>query len=56
MYLTANQNWERQNFCAALAYTLESTGFNVEYHAVKDDMKPVIEGYKTLKRKPRFCS
>jgi len=49
MYLTANQNWERQNFCAALAYTLESTGFNVEYHAVKGDMKPVIEGYKTLK-------
>ena len=49
MYLTANQNWERQNFCAALAYTLESTGFNVKYHAVKGDMKPVIEGYKTLK-------
>ena len=49
MYLTANQNWERQNFCAALAYTLESTGFNVKFHAVKGDMKPVIEGYKTLK-------
>jgi hypothetical protein len=32
--ITANVNWERQNFVAALCHTLEGVGFNVAYKNV----------------------
>ena len=47
-HLTANQNWERQNYNAALCHTLESAGFKVTYQNVKGDTKAAIEAYQLL--------
>jgi len=51
MHLSANQNWERQNYNAALCHTLESAGFNVGYKSVVSDVgdtKAAIEAYQQL--------
>ena len=57
MHLSANQNWERQNSCAALAYTLESTGFNVTYKNVVAETgstQAAIEAYQQLNDERAF--
>ena len=49
--ITANVNWERQNFVAALCHTLEGVGFNVGYKSVVSevgDTKAAIEAYQQL--------
>jgi hypothetical protein len=49
--ITANVNWERQNFCAALCHTLEGVGFNVAYKNVvteTGDTKAAIEAYQQV--------
>ncbi|HQV23106.1 MAG TPA: hypothetical protein PLJ88_08480, partial [Agitococcus sp.] len=49
--ITANVNWERQNFVAALCHTLESVGFNVSYQKVvpeTGDTKAAIEMYQAV--------
>ena len=47
--ITANVNWERQNFVAALCHTLESVGFNVSYQNVVPETgstQAAIEAYQ----------
>jgi hypothetical protein len=55
--ITANVNWERQNFCAALCHTLEGVGFNVAYKNVvteTGDTKAAIEAYQQLNDERAF--
>ena len=55
--ITANVNWERQNFVAALCHTLESVGFNVSYQNVVPETgstQAAIEAYQVLNEKRAF--
>ncbi|WP_297923629.1 hypothetical protein [uncultured Agitococcus sp.] len=55
--ITANVNWERQNFCAALCHTLEGVGFNVSYQNVVPETgstKAAIEAYQQLNDERAF--
>ena len=55
--ITANVNWERQNFVAALCHTLEGVGFNVTYKKVVPEIgstQVVIEAYQILNEKRAF--
>jgi len=57
MHLSANQNWERQNYNAALCHTLESAGFNVTYKNVvtqTGDTQAAIEAYQLLNETRAF--
>jgi len=57
MHLSANQNWERQNYNAALCHTLESAGFNVSYQNVVPETgstQAAIEAYQILNEKRAF--
>ena len=53
-HLTANINWERQNYNAALCHTLESAGFNVTYQEAKGNMRDVIAGYQVINEQRAF--
>jgi putative DNA primase/helicase len=56
-HLTANQNWERQNFVAALCHTLEGVGFNVSYQKVVPETgstQAAIEAYQLLNETRAF--
>ena len=46
--IQSNQNWERQNFNAALCYALEATRFNVTYHETKGDVTACRALYQTI--------
>ena len=55
--ITANVNWERQNFVAALCHTLEGVGFNVTYKKVVPEIgstQVVIEAYQLLNETRAF--
>ena len=55
--ITANVNWERQNFVAALCHTLEGVGFNVSYQNVVPETgstQAAIEAYQILNEKRAF--
>jgi hypothetical protein len=55
--ITANVNWERQNFCPALCYTLEGVGFNVAYKNVVPETgstQAAIEAYQQLNDERAF--
>ena len=57
MHLSANQNWERQNYNAALCHTLESAGFNVTYKNVVAETgstQAAIEAYQQLNDERAF--
>ena len=53
-HLTANINWERQNYNAALCHTLESAGFNVTYQEAKGNMRDAIAGYQVINEQRAF--
>mgnify|MGYP000293568527 FL=1 len=55
--ITANVNWERQNFCAALCHTLEGVGFNVAYKKVVPEIgstQAAIEAYQQINDERAF--
>ena len=55
--ITANVNWERQNFVAALCHTLVGVGFNVTYKKVVPEIgstQVVIEAYQLLNETRAF--
>lgn len=55
--ITANVNWERQNFCAALCHTLEGVGFNVAYKNVVPETgstQAAIEMYQAVNDERAF--
>ena len=55
--ITANVNWERQNFVAALCHTLEGVGFNVSYQKVVPETgstQAAIEMYQAVNDERAF--
>jgi len=52
--IQSNQNWERQNFNAALCYALEATRFNVTYHETKGDVTACRALYQTINEQHAF--
>jgi len=55
--ITANVNWERQNFCPALCYTLEGVGFNVAYKKVVPEIgstQAAIDAYQQINDERAF--